>query len=224
MTELIFMLTLHDVTIPNAIEVFDEIKDTNVKFVGFKNIGLPKDKMRILVNRIKEAKKTTFMEVVTYEEKEQYEAVDLATELSVDYLIGCMPQYALMVKNYIKKRKKKLNFFPYIGEIVGHPCKLTGKVEDIIQNGKKFEEKGIEGINLLLYRYNGDTNILLNKVVTSLNIPIIVAGSVDNFQKIKQLKEKNIWAFTIGGAILEKKFVNGSIKDQISAVLDFIKS
>ena len=217
------MLTHHDDTIPDAIEVFDKIKDTGIKFVGFKNTGLPKDKMKILVEKMKETKKTIFMEVVTYEEKEQYEAVDLATELGVDYLIGCMPQYALKVKKYIEKKKSKIKFFPYIGTVVGHPCILTGEVNQIVQNGKEFEKAGIEGINLLLYRYTGDTNLLLNKIVSSLNIPIIVAGSVDNFEKIKQIKEKNVWAFTIGGGILEKKFVKGDIRDQILAVLNFIK-
>jgi len=38
---LIFMLTHHDRTVPNALEVFEEIKDTGIQNVGFKDVGLP---------------------------------------------------------------------------------------------------------------------------------------------------------------------------------------
>jgi putative N-acetylmannosamine-6-phosphate epimerase len=49
---------------------------------------------------------------------------------------------------------------------------------------------------------------------------LIVAGNVVNFEQIKELKENGIWAFTIGGAVMEKKFVkNGSNRQQIEAVL-----
>lgn len=40
MVNFIFMLTHHDVTIPNAVEVFKQTRDTGVKYVGFKDVGL----------------------------------------------------------------------------------------------------------------------------------------------------------------------------------------
>ena len=40
MTELIFMLTQYDVTIPNAIQIFEDVKNTGIKYVGCKDIGL----------------------------------------------------------------------------------------------------------------------------------------------------------------------------------------
>ena len=40
MTEFIFMLTHHDVTVPNALEVIERIKDTGLRFIGCKDIGL----------------------------------------------------------------------------------------------------------------------------------------------------------------------------------------
>jgi hypothetical protein len=43
---------------------------------------------------------------------------------------------------------------------------------------------------------------------------------VANFDQIDELKQNKIWAFTIGGAVIEKKFVrNGSTKEQIQSVL-----
>lgn len=66
--EIIIMLTHHDVTVKNAAEVFEQCKDIEeVKFWGFKNVGLPKDEMKALAGAMKAAGKTTFLEVVTYD-------------------------------------------------------------------------------------------------------------------------------------------------------------
>ena len=53
--EIIIMLTHHDVTVENAAEVFEACKDLPVKFWGFKNVGLPEDKMKELATAMKEA-------------------------------------------------------------------------------------------------------------------------------------------------------------------------
>ena len=69
--ELVVMLTHNDQTVPNAIEIFKEAKDSKAKFWGFKEIGLPEDKMKELVGMMKEAGKTTFLEVVDYTEEDR---------------------------------------------------------------------------------------------------------------------------------------------------------
>jgi phosphoribosylformimino-5-aminoimidazole carboxamide ribonucleotide (ProFAR) isomerase len=78
----------------------------------------------------------------------------------------------------------------------------------------------VNGINLLLYRYVGDQKMLLNEAVEKLKVPLIVAGNVATFEQLEELKKKNVWTFTIGGAIFERRFVKeGDIHDQIIAVL-----
>jgi phosphoribosylformimino-5-aminoimidazole carboxamide ribonucleotide (ProFAR) isomerase len=53
-----------------------------------------------------------------------------------------------------------------------------------------------------------------------VKIPVIVAGSIDSFERVRKMKELNVDGFTIGGAILDKKFVpSGSLADQVRAVL-----
>jgi len=44
--KIIVMLTYHDETVPNALEIFDQCKDLPVKYWGFKNVGLPVEKIR----------------------------------------------------------------------------------------------------------------------------------------------------------------------------------
>jgi len=224
MTEFIFMLTYHDVTIPNAIEVFEEVKDTGLKFIGCKDVGLPLDEMKVLFKKMKDAGMTTFLEVVTYSEEEHFSGVKTAISVGADYLIGGMPWFVKKTLSFLRENKAQIKYFPYIGKIEGHPCILKGEIDYIIDNGKELEKLGVDGINLLLYRYTGDQDKLLDRVVRELNLPIIVAGSVDSFEKIKKLIDRNIWAFTIGGAIFERKIASKqTIREEIETVLNFLK-
>jgi len=221
MTEFIFMLTHHDVTIPNALEIFEEIKDTGLKFIGCKDIGLPIEKLQELFKKMKNADMTTFIEVVSNDEEKHFMGIEKAIRVGADYLIGGMPRFTKKTLGYLKEKKANLKFFPYIGKVTGHPCVLEGSVDEIINNGVQFGKMGIHGINLLLYRYTGNVNLLLDRAIETLKIPLIVAGSIDDFEKIGQMKRKNVWAFTIGGAILEKKFATQkNIKEQVTAVLN----
>jgi hypothetical protein len=218
------MLTHHDVTISNAIEVFEEVRDTGLKFIGCKDIGLSLEKLQELFRKMKKENMTTFLEVVSYDEKEHFIGVEKAIRVGADYLIGGMPRFAKKTLDYLKERKPSLEFFPYVGRVVDHPCILEGSIDEIVNNGLEFEKMGIQGINLLLYRYTGNIDLLFERIAETLTIPIIPAGNVDSFQRIDQLKGKNVFAFTIGGAILERKFVSGkSISEEIETVLNRLK-
>ena len=65
-SKLIVMLTHNDKTVPNALEVFESCKDLSVDFWGFKDVGVPKEEMVKIINAMKTAGKTTFLEVVSY--------------------------------------------------------------------------------------------------------------------------------------------------------------
>jgi hypothetical protein len=218
MTEFIFMETYNDMTRSDAVSVYKEIRNTNVKFIGFKDIGLPLPKLKELHTMMKKDGRATFLEVVSASEKETMQSTKVALDLGVDYLIG--GTYIDAILPLIKNTKIK--YFPYVGKIIDHPCKLRGSIEEIVNDTKKVKEKGIQGINLLAYRYNGDVDKLIEKV-SAVGLPMIVAGSIDSYERVRKMKDMDIWAFTIGGAIFDKKFVlNGNLKDNINAVLKAI--
>ena len=62
----------------------------------------------------------------------------------------------------------------------------------------------------------------LKNAVLVTGLPGIgLIGQVVGRYLVEELKAKNAWAFTIGSAIFERRFVKeGSIQDQIRAVLD----
>ena len=74
MTKFLFMLTHHDVTVANAIEVFQEIKNTGLECIGFKDIGLEEDELLKLIDLMKKEKMKIFLEVVSYSKEEHLKA------------------------------------------------------------------------------------------------------------------------------------------------------
>jgi len=215
-TDLIFFLTYSDVTVYNAIDVFEETKGMEVKYFGFKDVGLPKEKLKELHTRMKKEGKTTFLEVVTATKEDNVRSTKMAVELGVDYLIG--GTYVKETLPLIKGTSVK--YFPYIGKIVGHPCLLRGTIQEIVKDAKRVEGLGAGGIDLLAYRYDRDPVKLIESVQKVAKIPMIVAGSIDSFERVRKMLDLKVWAFTIGSAFFDKKFVTeGTLNDQIKAVV-----
>ena len=215
-TDLIFFLTYSDVTVYNAIDVFEETKGMEVKYFGFKDVGLPKEKLKELHTRMKKEGKTTFLEVVTATKEDNVRSTKMAVELGIDYLIG--GTYVKETLPLIKGTSVK--YFPYIGKIVGHPCLLRGTIQEIVRDAKRVEGLGAGGIDLLAYRYDRDPVKLIESVQKAVKIPLIVAGSIDSVERVQKMLDLKVWAFTIGSAFFDKKFVTeGTLNDQIKTVV-----
>ena len=224
-TELIYMLTKDDVTIPNALEVVDEIMDTNLRYIGFKDPqegGLAPEKYKPLMAKLRETNMEIFIEVVSESEELNLRSAKLAVDLGVDYLIG-----GTFIDSSMQAiAGTDIGFFPYIGKIVGHPCILEGSIEEIAEEGKMVKTKGIAGINLLAYRREpaSEVPLLIKDVQAAVGLPLIIAGSINSYERIEKMKELDVWTFTIGGAIQDGIFVpGGTIKENINAVLEVLK-
>ena len=217
--KMIIMLTYNDKTVSNALEIFDQCKELPVECWGFKNVGLPVEKIKKLVGNMKEAKKNTFLEVVTYNEKSCLDAAKLALECQFDYFTGSI--YFESVHNLLKD--KNIKYFPFCGKVSGSPSILEGSIQEIIDDAKLMEEKGVDGFDLLAYRYVEDAEKLAQQFIKAIKIPIVLAGSINGFNRLDKIKQFNFWGFTIGSAFFDKKFVKGgSFKEQIIGVLSYI--
>ena len=65
---LIVMLTHNDKTVLNAYDIFEKCKNSKAKFWGFKEEPIPLDEMKRLYSYMKSMDKTTFLEVIAYDE------------------------------------------------------------------------------------------------------------------------------------------------------------
>jgi NAD(P)H-dependent flavin oxidoreductase YrpB (nitropropane dioxygenase family) len=217
LTEFIFMLTRDDRTIADARDVYATVAHTGVTQVGCKDVGLPREELRALLDDIRANGHTSYLEVVSETEEATLASARVAAELGPDCLIG--GTLIESVQEIIAGTG--IRFFPYVGTVVGHPCLLRGSVEEIAQDARRAERLGVDGINLLAYRYDGDVDALVGAVLEAVSIPVIAAGSVDSVQRIQALSERGVWAFTIGTAALDGVFVPGAaLPEQLRCVLD----
>jgi hypothetical protein len=106
---------------------------------------------------------TSYLEVVSETEDATLASARVAAEIGPDYLIGgtlIEPVQEILAGTQIK-------FCPYVGQVVDHPCLLRGSIDDIAADCKRAEELGVDGINLLAYRYDQDVDALVEAVVRS---------------------------------------------------------
>lgn len=217
-SQLIVMLTLNDVTVENAKEVFQSCADLPVRFWGFKNVGISTDATRELLKIMKAAGKTTFLEVVTYSESSCLENARMAVELGFDYLTGTL--FFPSVAEYLKD--KPIRYFPFFGDVDGSPVTLRGTIEDIVSDAKRLEAEGVHGLDLVAYRHAGGEPVALAKaVVAATSLPVIIAGSISSVERLEIVNDINPFAFTMGSALFEGAFVSGAdFRANLQSVLD----
>ena len=216
--ELIVMLTHNDLTVIDAYEIFDQCKKSKAKFWGFKEEPLPLEQMQKLFAYMKDCGKTTFLEVVSYSEKECLEGARKAVACNCDFLMGTT--FFDSVNDFC--RENHLNYLPFVGKITGRPSVLEGTPEEMINEANAYIAKGVYGIDLLGYRYTGDAAFLNREFVKNMEVPVCIAGSVNSYERLQEIKAVSPWAFTIGGAFFENKF-DGTMKEQIDKVCNFMK-
>lgn len=215
---LIVMLTYDDRTVSNARDIFEECKNSQAEYFGFKEEPLPLDEMKSLFSYMRECGKKTALEVVAYTEAEGISGAEAAVECGCDILMGTM--YYESVHEIC--RKNGIKYMPYVGEITERPSVLDGSIDSIISEAKKCLEKGVDGFDLLGYRYTGDAAMLNRRFADEVNAPVCIAGSVDSFERLDEVKAASPWAFTIGSAFFDKRFGDG-ICQQINTVCEYMK-
>ena len=216
--QLIVMLTYNDMTVENAYEVFESCKDTDAMFFGMKEEPLPPEEMKKLYARMKECGKTTALEVVAYTEEECLRGAELGVQCGCDILMGTI--FSDKVNDYCKAHN--LKYMPFVGKVYDRPSVLDGTIDEMIAEAKSYIAKGAYGIDLLGYRYVGDAAELNRRLVKGLDAPVCIAGSVNSYERLDELKDAAPWAFTIGSAFFDKDF-DEDICTAVAKVCDYMK-
>ena len=143
--EFIFMLIREDRTIADAREVYESVAGTGIGHVGCKDLGLPREELARLMEDIRANGHTSYLEVVSETEEATLESARAAAQIRPDNLIGgtlIEPIQEIIAGTGVR-------FYPYVGEVIDHPCLLRGTIEEVAQAARDAEEPGVDGINLL---------------------------------------------------------------------------
>ena len=215
--QLIVMLTQHDQTVKYAREIFEECKDSKATVWGLKEKGLPKEDMKALFSYMKDCGKTTVLEVVAYTEEACIDGAKTAVDCGCDILMGTV--FFDSVNRFC--REHQLKYMPFVGAIHGRPSVLSGSIEDILAQAQTYLDQGVFGLDLLGYRYTGDPLALIGSLTSRIRAPICIAGSINSYDRLDEIKRLSPWAFTIGGGFFEHRF-GDSLREQIDRVWDYI--
>src|SRR6478752_139443 len=176
MSEFIFMLTHNDRTVDNALEVLEQVKDTGLRHIGFKDVGATAEKARELTAAAHAADLVVYLEVVSVDKADEMDSIDAAIAAGVDWIVG--GKFAAEAVE--KLAGTGIKFAPFPGRVAGHPSALHGTIEEITAHAAELSRlEGVHGVDLLAYRH---------ATVDPLELTLAVAGA---------------WGFTIGGAIFD---------------------
>ncbi|WP_037870376.1 hypothetical protein [Streptomyces sp. NRRL S-813] len=216
MSEFILMLTRDDVTVPDAADILNVALTTGTHNIGFKDVGLPKHQMRELVDTIHAAGRQAHLEVVSLTERDELRSIEAGLELGFDTILGGTRwrQAARLISG------SGINYYPYAGQVIGHPGTLDGSADDILSDIHDMASN-VTGINLLAYRHvRLDGDELVRTVCRKSPVPVVVAGSIASLERVRFVNRAGAWGFTIGAAVLDQTVVPAaSVATQLTSVL-----
>lgn len=216
--DFIFMLTRNDRTVSDAASHVQTALHAGIQHIGFKDIGLPFDELAGLAEQIRDGGASSYLEVVSLDRDSEIRSVRAAIELGVDYLLG--GTHAADVLPLLADTT--IRYYPFPGQIVGHPSILAGSETEIVQSAVALAgHPGVAGLDLLAYRSAGDVPSLIEAVCRALSKPVIVAGSVDRPDQIETIRRNGAAGFTVGTSALDGRFPakSSSLGHQLEAIL-----
>jgi 4-hydroxythreonine-4-phosphate dehydrogenase len=216
--DFVFMLTRNDRTVADARERLEEVIASGVRHVGFKDVGLELHAMQQLAAAIRGSGARVYLEVVSLDEESERASARVAVSLNVDCLLGgTRPGVVLPII-----RGTSIRYFPFAGTVVGHPSQLLGTTAEITASARALvDTEGVDGLDLLAYRSDGDVAGLIESVCRAVAPkPVIIAGSIDCAERIGAVVQGGAAAFTVGTAALEGVFPGPSARlaDQLSYI------
>jgi hypothetical protein len=217
--DFVFMLTRSDQTVPDCLEVLDEIRPLGLAHIGFKDVGVPPDVLAELARRIKAGGATSYMEVVSTSSEASLRSARVARDIGVDRLLGgtqVEEVLAIIAGSAVR-------YLPFPGRPFDHPTKLGGTAAQVEDDCRRFQALGCAGVDLLAFRATeADPLELVRAARRGIDGTLLVAGSVQRPDQIRALAGAGADAFTIGSAAFDGSFAPhmGSLRSQLRAVLD----
>lgn len=217
--DFVFMLTRSDQTVPDCLDVLDDLRSVGLTHLGFKDVGVPPAMLAELARRIRADGATSYMEVVSTSPEAVLQSARVAREIGVDRLLGGTQVdevLAILAGSAVQ-------YLPFPGRPFDHPTKLGGSPQQVEDDARRFRARGCAGVDLLAYRATEAEPLeLVRAARRATDGVLLVAGSVGTPDRVRALKAAGADAFTVGSAVFDGSFspLVGSLRSQLSAVLD----
>ncbi len=212
------MLTHNDTTVAEAAHVYESLRGTGLRYVGFKDIGATSDELAAVAEKAHADGLEVFLEVVSTSRAAEIVSLETGRAVGVDWVMG-----GTSVDDGLRiLGGSGIRYCPFPGRIEGHPSVLLGSAAEIATDARNMTARdGVYGLDLLAYRHPDEDPIALTRaVVEAAAGPVVVAGSIATAEQIRLVAGAGAWGFTIGGAIFEGRLPGGpDLGAQVAAVL-----
>lgn len=196
----IFMLTRNDKTVEDAEQHLATALAAGVHHIGFKDVGLPFERLKQLNEAIKAGGATSYLEVVSLDKDSELVSAKAAVEIGVNILLGGTNIDAVLPI----LKGTEIQYYPFPGRIEGHPSSLTGSIDEIVTSAVELNSRdGVHGLDLLAYRSSENVTGLMAAVCAAVDKPVIMAGSIGSRERIEIVRRSGAAGFTIGTAALD---------------------
>jgi mannose-6-phosphate isomerase-like protein (cupin superfamily) len=196
----IFMLTRNDKTVEDAEQHLKTALAAGVHHIGFKDVGLPFDRLRELNAAIRAGGATSYLEVVSLDQESEVASARAAVDIGVDVLLGGTNVDAVLPV----LEGTGILYYPFPGRIEGHPSVLAGSIDEVVDSAVELAARdGVHGLDLLAYRSTENVTGLMAAVCAAVDKPVIMAGSIGSRDRIEIVRRSGAAGFTIGTAALD---------------------
>lgn len=219
----IFMLTRNDKTVEDAEQHLVTALAAGVHHIGFKDVGLPFDRLKRLNAVIKSGGSTSYLEVVSLSKESEILSAKAAVDIGVNVLLGGTHVDAVLPI----LKGSGIQYYPFPGKITGHPSILEGSIDDIVGSVRSLDQReGINGYDLLAYRSPTNVKQLMTAVCTATDKPVFMAGSIGDSVQIKEVHGAGAAGFTIGTAALDGEYPaeGTNLENQLRSILKDVAS
>lgn len=200
--DFILMLTRDDRTIDDGLAVVDEAQALGIRHIGFKDVGATPAQLRTLAQRIHDANAMSYMEVVSLDRGSALRAAAIAIDIGVRRLMGGTD----IATTQRTLAGSGIEYFPFAGFPEGHPTRLGGAPHDIADHCASSVAQGCRGVDLLAYRSTAAPPLELiraaRQALGSSGL-LVVAGSINSFDRIAEVRKAGADAFTVGTAVFD---------------------
>jgi hypothetical protein len=216
--EFVFMLTHNDATVAGGPALYQALRGTGLRYIGFKDVGAAPEDLLAITRAAHDDGLEVMLEVVSVSRDDELRSLRLAPDLEVDWVLGgTHADDGVAIVSGAGMR-----YCPFPGRVEGHPSVLHGSIEEIAEDARALTSlPGVSGLDLLAYRHVSEDPVALTRAVVAASAgPVIAAGSVATFEQIAALSGAGAWGFTIGGAIFDGLLPGGpDIAAQVRGVL-----
>ena len=217
--DFIFMLTRHDRTVTDCLDVAEQIRPLGLRHVGFKDVGVDAEALAALTRALKAQGAIVYLEVVSTSPAACLESARKAVALGVDCLLGgtAVEQTRAIIAG------TPIAYFPFPGEPHDHPTKLGGDPARVGADCRRFRAAGCAGADLLAYRATDAPPVELVRSARAglADGRLIVAGSIAGRDRLREIAAAGADAFTVGSAAFDGSWAPhaGTLAAQLRAIL-----